>query len=97
MTEQITDAEGKVKTRTENVEAPFDHGAICIKYDFVESEVFSINEMPAEPPFPCDYVISRNGHCKRVMTATTESIRSFKNHKLHTLKMKMNVQYNLCF
>ena len=43
-----------------------------------------MNEMHAEPPFPCDYVTSRNGYCKRVMTSTAESKRVFNNHKLHT-------------
>ena len=36
-------------------------------------EVFSMNEMYVEPPFLCDYVTSRNGYCKRVITLTTES------------------------
>ena len=53
-----------------------DHGAICIKLDLVESEkVFSMKEIHAEPPFPCDYV--RNGCCKRVITSTAESKRIF--------------------
>ena len=48
-------------------------------------EVFSINEMPAEQPLLCDYVTSRNGYCKRVITSMAESKRVFKkNHKLHT-------------
>ena len=60
-----------------------DHGATCIKLDLVESEKsFSINEMDAEPPFPCDYETSRNGYCKRVMISTAESKRVFKNHKM---------------
>ena len=46
-------------------------------------EVFSMKEIHAEPPFPCDYV--RNGYCKRVITSTAESKRVFlKNYKLHT-------------
>ena len=53
-----------------------DHGAICIKLDLVESEkVFSMKEIHAEPPFPCDYV--RNGYCKRVITSTAETKRVF--------------------
>ena len=53
-----------------------DHGTICIKLDLVESEkVFSMKEIHAEPPFPCDYV--RNGYCKRVIISTTESKRVF--------------------
>ena len=73
------DTEGKVKIGTENAEVPFDHGAICIKLDLVKS----LNEMHAEPPFPCDYVTSRNGYRKRVMTSTAESKCFFKNHKLY--------------
>ena len=42
-----------------------------------------MNEMHAEPPFPCDYVTSRNGYCKHIMTSMAESKRVFKNHKLH--------------
>ena len=42
-----------------------------------------MNEMHAESPFLCNYVTSRNGYCKRVMTSTAESKRVFKNHKLH--------------
>ena len=34
----MTDTEGKVKIGTENAEAPFDHGAICIKLDLVKSK-----------------------------------------------------------
>ena len=34
----MTDTEGKVNIRTETAEAPFDHGAIYIKLDLVESE-----------------------------------------------------------
>ena len=37
-TEKMTDTEGKVKIGTENAEAPFDHGAIYIKFDLVENE-----------------------------------------------------------
>ena len=62
-----------------------DHGAIRIKLDLVESEkVFSMKEIHAELPFPCDYV--RNGYCKRVITSTAESKRVlfFLNHKLHS-------------
>ena len=40
--------------------------------------------MHAEPPLPYDYVISRNGYCKRIMTSTAEGKRVFKNHKLLT-------------
>ena len=29
---------GEVKIGTENAEAPFDHGAICIKLDLIKSE-----------------------------------------------------------
>ena len=50
-----------------------DHGVIRIKLDLVESKVFSINEMHAESSFPCDYITSRNGYCKHVMTSTTKS------------------------
>ena len=32
----------------------------------------------AESPFPCDYVTSIYGYCKRVMTSTTESKRVLK-------------------
>ena len=42
-----------------------------------KQEVFSMNEMHAESPFPCDYVTSRNGYCKRVITSTAESKRVF--------------------
>ena len=47
-------------------------------------EVFSMNEIHAEPPFLCDYV--RNGYCKRVITSTVKSKRVlfFFNHKLNT-------------
>ena len=47
-------------------------------------EVFSMKEIHAEPPFPCDYI--RNGYCKSVITSTAESKRVFffLNHKLHT-------------
>ena len=34
--------------------------------------------MHAESPFPCDYITSRNGYCKRVMTSTAESKRVLK-------------------
>ena len=40
-----------------------------------KQEVFSMKEIHAEPPFPCDYV--RNGYCKRIMTSTAESKRVF--------------------
>ena len=43
-----------------------------------------MSEMHAEPPFPCDYVTSKNGYCKRIITSTAENKRVFKNHKLHT-------------
>ena len=49
-----------------------------------KQEVFSMNEMHAEPPFPCDHVTSRNGYCKHVITSTAKSKHVFKNHKLHT-------------
>ena len=48
-----------------------------------ERKVFSMNEMHVELPFPCVYVTSRNGNCKRVKTSTAESKRVLKNHKLH--------------
>ena len=35
------------------------------------------NEMHAKPPFPCDYITSRNGYRKCVMTSTAESKRGF--------------------
>ena len=48
-------------------------------------EVFCMNEMHAEQPFPCDCVTSGNGYCKRVMKSTAESKRVFfLSHKLHT-------------
>ena len=37
-----------------------------------ERKVFSMNEMNVEPPIPCDYISSRNGYCKRVITSTAE-------------------------
>ena len=40
-------------------------------------EVFSMKEIHAEPPFPCDYVTSRNGYCKRVITSMAESKHVF--------------------
>ena len=43
-----------------------------------EQKVFSINEMHMELPFPCDYVTSRNGYCKCVMTSTNKSKRVLK-------------------
>ena len=43
-------------------------------------EVFSMNEMHAEPPFPCDLV--RNGYCKRVIISTAESKRVFKKSQI---------------
>ena len=61
-----------------------DYGAISIKFAR-KREVFSMNEMHAEPPFLCDCVTSRNGYRKRVITSTAESKRVFfLNHKLHT-------------
>ena len=46
-------------------------------------EVFSMKEIHAEPPFPCDYV--RNDYCKQVITSTAESKQGFfLNHTLHT-------------
>ena len=48
-----------------------------------ERKVCSMNEIHAEPTFPCDYATPRNGYCMRVMTSTAESKRIFKNHKLH--------------
>ena len=40
-----------------------------------KGEVFSMKEIHAEPPFPCDYV--RNSYCKRIITLTAESKRAF--------------------
>ena len=40
-------------------------------------EVFSVNEIHAEPPFPCGSVTPGNGYCKRIMISTTESKRFF--------------------
>ena len=59
-------------------------------------EVFSMKEIHAEPPFPCDYV--RNGYCKRVITSTVESKRCFAFFLITncTLKMKINIQCCLC-
>ena len=34
--------------------------------------------MHVESPFPCGYVTSRNGYCKRIMTSTAESKRVLK-------------------
>ena len=49
---------------------------VSIKLDLVESEkVFSMKEIHAEPPFPCDYI--RNSYCKHVITSTAESKRVF--------------------
>ena len=46
-------------------------------------EVFSMNEIHTEPPFPCDYI--RNGYCKHAITLTAESkFIFFLNYKLHT-------------
>ena len=46
-------------------------------------EIFSMKEIHAEQPFPCDNV--RNGYSKRVITSTAESKRVFfLNHELHT-------------
>ena len=39
------------------------------------SKVFSMKEIHAEPPFPCDYV--KNGYHKREITSTAESKRVF--------------------
>ena len=51
-------------------------------------EVFNMNEIQAEPPFPCNCVTPGNSYCKRVMMLTAESKRVcfFLNHKLHTKK-----------
>ena len=50
-----------------------------------KQEVFSMNEMHAEPPFPYDCVTPGNGYCKREMTSTAEGkCVFFLNHKLHT-------------
>ena len=38
-----------------------------------ERKVFSMNEMHRESPFPRDYVTSRNGYCKCIMTSTAKS------------------------
>ena len=43
-----------------------------------ERKVFSMNEMHLESAFPCDYITSRNGYCKRVMTSKAESKRVLK-------------------
>ena len=40
-----------------------------------KQEVFSMKEIHAEPPFPCDYV--RNGYCKCIITSTAESKHVF--------------------
>ena len=38
-----------------------------------ERKVCTMDEIHAEPPFPYDYVTSRNGNCKRVLISTAES------------------------
>ena len=48
---------------------------------WLKAKIFSMNEMHAELPVPCDYVTSRKGYCKCKMTSTVK--RVFKNHKLH--------------
>ena len=75
-----------------------DHGTMCIKLDLVKSEKFSAwMWIHAEPPFPCDYVTSRNGYCKCVIILTAESKHVFFFFiKNCTRKMKMNVPCNLC-
>ena len=37
-----------------------------------------MNEMHVETPFPCDYITSRNGYCKCIMTSTAEDKHVFK-------------------
>ena len=49
-----------------------------------KQEVLSMNEMHAEPPFPCDCVTPGNGYYKCVMTSTAENNAFFLNHKLYT-------------
>ena len=39
---------------------------------------FVFREMSAESQFPRDYVTSRNGNCKHVMTSTAKSKRVLK-------------------
>ena len=50
-----------------------DHSAICIKLDLVKNKVFSMYEMHAESSYLGDYVTSRNGYCKHIMTSMAES------------------------
>ena len=45
-------------------------------------EVFSMNKIHTEQPFPCDYI--RNGYCKRIITSMAESIIYIYN-SLNTL------------
>ena len=42
-----------------------------------------MNGMHTEPTFLCNYLISRNGYCKHIITSTPKSKHIFKNHKLH--------------
>ena len=51
--------------------------------NIIKSYIFNMNEMHAEPPFPYDYITSRNGYCKPIMISMAESKHVFKNHKLH--------------
>ena len=44
-----------------------------------------------ESPFQCDYVISRKGHCKRLMTWTAESKRVLISHTALKWKWTYNV------
>ena len=55
---------------------------------------FNMNEIPAKPQFPCDYV--RNVYCKRVVTSTAKSKRVFFIISNCTLKIKIDVQCGLC-
>ena len=41
----------------------------------------------------CNYVTSRNGYCKRIMTLTSESKHIFRNHKVHEKKMNVKCIY----
>ena len=42
-----------------------------------------MKEMHVEPLFLCDFITSKNGYCKHIMTSMTKSKHVFKNHKLH--------------
>ena len=43
-----------------------------------EWNVFSMNEIHVELPFPCDYITWRNGYCKCIMTSMAKSKRVLK-------------------